>query len=150
MKNRIVNFSSNRKKHHHHSNHDVPPIPMEKRLAKSNKSLPFTINHEDGHQQRQYHTNMVSERSGIGGATPGRNPAQIMNKTDREETNTVHTIEDVTGRLSNLVRLMDENSKIIQPSDLTVQSYESQSVSAYNNPNNIYGLAEEHEGIDFQ
>ena len=73
-----------------------------------------------------------------------------MNKTDREETNTVHTIEDVTGRLSNLVRLMDENSKIIQPSDLTVQSYESQSVSAYNNPNNIYGLAEEHEGIDFQ
>jgi len=39
----------------------------------------------------------------------------------------VQSIEDATGRLSNLVRLMDEHSKIMQPSDLTVQSYESQS-----------------------
>ena len=38
---------------------------------------------------------------------------------------TVQSIEDATGRLSNLVRLMDENSKLIQPSDLTVQSYKS-------------------------
>ena len=37
----------------------------------------------------------------------------------------VLSIEDATGRLSNLVRLMDENSKLLQPSDLTVESYKS-------------------------
>ena len=49
--------------------------------------------------------------------------------SDNRETHTVQSIEDATGRLSNLVRLMDENSKIIQPSDLTVQSYKSESIS---------------------
>ena len=43
---------------------------------------------------------------------------------------TVQSIEDATGRLSNLVRLMDENSKLNQPSDLTVQSYKSSIIAA--------------------
>ena len=48
---------------------------------------------------------------------------------DSEQRETIQSIEDATGRLSNLVRLMEQNSKLIQPSDLTVQSYKSQSMS---------------------
>jgi len=48
---------------------------------------------------------------------------------DQRETHTVQSIEDATGRLSNLVRLMDENSKLLQPSQQSVQSYKSLSAS---------------------
>lgn len=56
--------------------------------------------------------------------------AQTMNMDgdridDSEQRETIQSIEDATGRLSNLVRLMEQNSKLIQPSDLTVQSYKS-------------------------
>ena len=68
MKNRCVNFSSNRKHHGHHSNQNT--IPVEKRLNKSNKSLPFSMSRV-GPEQRH----MVSEVS----ANPEGDPAKMNN-----------------------------------------------------------------------
>ena len=45
---------------------------------------------------------------------------KISDSSHNDVTHTVQSIEDATDRLSNLVRLMDENSKIMQPSDLTI------------------------------
>ena len=115
MKNRRMDFS-NRKKAD-----AINMTQKEKRFAKSNKSLPFSLNDED-------------EQDII----------------DCEESQTVQTILDVTGRLSNLVRLIDENSRLIQPSDLTVQSYESQSISATNNSKkgNVFVLPDDHADLE--
>ena len=106
MKNRCVDFSSNRNL----IQADASKILLkEKRFTQLNKSLPFSLNDED--------------EDGLNGHD------EVGADSSNIETHTVHTIEDVTGRLSNLVRLMDENSKLMQPSDLTIKSYESQSVS---------------------
>lgn len=64
--------------------------------------------------------------------------AYIGHSSQGKETTTVQSIEDATGRLSNLVRQMDEESKIVAPSnDFTVQSYLSHlSVSNKNKDGN--------------
>ena len=48
-----------------------------------------------------------------------------VDKEESQVRETVESIEDATGRLSHLVRLMDENSKLMEPSDLTIHSYKS-------------------------
>ena len=72
---------------------------IEKHFTEFNSSRPLTHNNGEDHE----------------------------NSSQQRESLTIQSIEDATGRLSNLVRLMEENSKVIQPSDLTVQSYQSQS-----------------------
>ena len=78
-----------------------------------------------------HHHNQVGK---VKNFSAGFNASQLLqyaegiadaDNSDMLRGETVQSIEDATGRLSNLVRLMDENSKLNQPSDLTVQSYKS-------------------------
>ena len=62
--------------------------------------------------------------SGFHSSSPLTINNEYQDDTEYRDAHTVQSIEDATDKLSNLVRLIEENSKM-QPSDLTIHSYKS-------------------------